>query len=274
MRCRRCDAPLRAEQRFCSQCGAAAPVACAACAFQNEPGARFCGGCGCELSISPAPAPATLEGAERRQLTVMFCDLADSTALSASLDPEDMRDVIHRYQACAAGIIARYDGFLASYMGDGILVYFGYPRAHEDDAERAIHAALRIVAAVAALEPRPGLRLHTRVGIATGLVVAGDMMGERALGENAIVGDAPNLAARLQALARHDTVVIAPSTRKLVGGQFEYEDLGEHALKGIAQPVRAWRVTGTRSVTSRFEAARSAALSPFVGRVSELELLE
>ena len=203
----------------------------------------------------------------------MFCDLADSTALSASLDPEDMRDVIVQYQKTAARTIAGYDGYIAQYMGDGILVYFGYPRAHEDDAERAVRAALRIVADVAALEPRPGLRLRMRVGIATGVVVVGDMEEERAKGGNTIVGDAPNLAARLQALGRYNTVVIAPSTRRLLGTQFEYEDLGEHILKGFAQPVRAWAVTGASSVASRFEAARSETLSPLVGRASERELM-
>ena len=154
--------------------------------------------------------------AERRQLTVMFCDLVGSTALSERLDPEDLREVIHTYQECCAGVVARFEGFIARYMGDGLLIYFGYPKAHEDDAERSIRAGLGIVEAVGELRPRDELTLQVRVGIATGQVVAGDIIGEGASEESAVLGETPNLASRLQGLAKPDTVVIAPATHQLV----------------------------------------------------------
>jgi class 3 adenylate cyclase len=163
----------------------------------------------------------------------MFCDLVGSTALSARLDPEDLREVITVYQSCVAGVISRYDGFVAKYMGDGVLVYFGYPRAHEDDAERAIRAALSVIDAVSKLDVQR-LKLQTRVGIATGLVVVGDLIGEGSAKEQSVVGETPNLAARRQALAEPDAVVIAASTRRLVGDLFEYESLGEVEIKGLA----------------------------------------
>ena len=176
--------------------------------------------------------------AERRQVTVMFSDLVGSTALSARMDPEDLREVISAYQKCVAETVQRFGGFVAKYMGDGVLIYFGYPQAHEDDAERAVRAGLELVAAVGALKTHAPLQ--TRVGIATGLVVVGDLIGSGASQEQAIVGETPNLAARLQGVAEPNSVVIAESTRKLVGNLFELEDLGAQDLKGIAGPVRAW----------------------------------
>ena len=183
-------------------------------------------------------APQTREAAERRQVTVMFSDLVGSTALSARMDPEDLREVISAYQKCVAETVQRFGGFVAKYMGDGVLVYFGYPQAHEDDAERAVRAGLELIAAVTAL--KAPVLLQTRVGIATGLVVVGDLIGSGEAQERGIVSETPNLAARLQGIAEANTVVIAESTRKLLGNLFELEDLGTKDLKGIAGPVRAW----------------------------------
>ena len=223
---------------------------------------------------SPQPAfaePKPQDTAERRQVTVMFSDLVGSTALSARMDPEDLREVISAYQKCVAETVQRFGGFVAKYMGDGVLVYFGYPQAHEDDAERAVRAGLELVAAVSALKTHAPLQ--TRVGIATGLVVVGDLIGSGASQEQAIVGETPNLAARLQGIAEPNSVVIAESTRKLVGNLFELEDLGAQDLKGIAGPVRAWAALRPASVESRFEAMHASGLTELVGREEELELL-
>jgi class 3 adenylate cyclase len=209
--------------------------------------------------------------AERRQVTVMFSDLVGSTALSARMDPEDLREVISSYQKCVAETVQRFSGFVAKYMGDGVLIYFGYPQAHEDDAERAVRAGLELVAAVGAL--RTHTPLQTRVGIATGLVVVGDLIGSGASQEQAIVGETPNLAARLQGIAEPDSVVIADSTRKLVGNLLELEDLGTRDVKGITGPVRAFAALRPASVESRFEALHASILTGLVGREEELELL-
>jgi class 3 adenylate cyclase len=209
--------------------------------------------------------------AERRQVTVMFSDLVGSTALSARMDPEDLREVISAYQKCVAETMQRFGGFVAKYMGDGVLVYFGYPQAHEDDAERAVRAGLELVDAVGDLKTHAPLQ--TRVGIATGLVVVGDLIGSGASQEQAIVGETPNLAARLQGIAEPDSVVIAGSTRKLVGNLFELEDLGAQDLKGIAGQVSAWAVLRPSSVESRFDALHAGGLTELVGREEELELM-
>jgi class 3 adenylate cyclase/predicted ATPase len=219
-------------------------------------------------AAAAAEVPAT--SAERRQLTVMFCDLIGSTALSTRLDPEDLREIIGRYHACVAETVSRFDGFVAKYMGDGVLVYFGYPHAHEDDADQAVRAGLALVNAVGELAA-PG-RLQLRIGIATGLVVVGDLIGEGASQEQAVVGETPNLAARLQALAEPNTIVIAESTRRLIGGLFELADLGPQSLKGFGEPQRAWRVVSENRALGRFEALRSGA-TPLVGREEEIELL-
>ena len=229
---------------------------------------------GCRVRPQPQPAltePKTQDTAERRQVTVMFSDLVGSTALSARMDPEDLREVISAYQKCVAETVQRFGGFVAKYMGDGVLVYFGYPQAHEDDAERAVRAGLELVAAVSDLKTHAPLQ--TRVGIATGLVVVGDLIGSGASQEQAIVGETPNLAARLQGIAEPNSVVIAESTRKLVGNLFELEDLGAQDLKGIAGPVRAWAALRPASVESRFEALHASGLTELVGREEELELL-
>jgi len=211
------------------------------------------------------------KAAERRQVTVMFSDLVGSTALSARMDPEDLREVISAYQKCVAETVGRLGGFIAKFMGDGVLVYFGYPHAHEDDAETAVRAGLELVAAVGALKTHAPLQ--TRVGIATGLVVVGDLIGSGASQEQAIVGETPNLAARLQGIAGPNSVVIAESTRKLVGNLFELEDLGAQDLKGIVGPVRAWAALRASSVESRFEALHTSGLTELIGREEELELL-
>jgi class 3 adenylate cyclase len=215
--------------------------------------------------------PKTQEAAERRYVTVMFSDLVGSTALSARMDPEDLREVISTYQKCVAEIVRRFDGFVAKYIGDGILVYFGYPGAHEDDPERAVRAALELVAAVGNL--RTHAALQTRVGIATGLVVIGDLIGSGASQEQAVVGRTPNLAARLQGVAEPDTVVVAEGTRRLLGNLFELEDLGAMDLKGLAGPVRAWAALRPSSAESRFEALHMSGLTDLVGRQEELDLL-
>jgi class 3 adenylate cyclase/tetratricopeptide (TPR) repeat protein len=219
---------------------------------------------------SNTPRPHAEDRAECRQVTVMFSDLVGSTALSARMDPEDLREVISAYQKCVAETVQRFGGFVAKYMGDGVLIYFGYPQAHEDDAERAVRAGLELVAAVGALKNQAPLQ--TRVGIATGLVVVGDLIGSGEAREHGIVGETPNLAARLQGIAEASTVVIAESTRKLVGDLFELDALGERDIKGIG-PMRAWLVLRPGRAEGRFEALHGGALVPMAGREEEAELL-
>src|SRR5262245_35633955 len=233
--------------------------------------------------VSPAPhiasASQPADAAERRQVTVMFSDLVGSMALSARMDPEDLREVIAAYHNCVAEVVRRFDGFVAQYLGDGVLAYFGYPRAHEDDAERAVRSGLELIAAVSGLKTRASLQV--RVGIATGLVVvgelqdSGDAMKPDIAGgtQNLAVGETPNLAARLQGLAEPNMLVIAESTRKLLGSLFELEDLGTRELKGIAGPARAWAVLRASTVASRFKALRATGLTTLVGREEESELL-
>jgi class 3 adenylate cyclase/predicted ATPase len=222
-------------------------------------------------AVAATPSVSVQDGAERRQVTVMFSDLVGSTALSARMDPEDLREVISAYQKCVAETVRRFGGFVAKYMGDGVLVYFGYPEAHEDDAERAVRAGLDLIAAVGSLKTHTPLQ--TRVGIATGLVVVGDLIGSGASQEQAVVGETPNLAARLQGIAEPNSVVIAESTRKLLGDLFELENLGARDLKGVAGPVRAWGALRPSSVESRFEALHAGGLTELVGREEEVELL-
>lgn len=212
----------------------------------------------------------TIRGAERRQLTVMFCDLVDSTSLSTALDPEDLREIISAYNRCVAQIVARFEGFIARYMGDGALIFFGYPQAHEDDAERAVRTGLALVDAIGNLEaPR---RLQSHVGIATGLVVVGDLIGEGDARIQDVVGETPNLAARLEALAEPNAIIIADSTRAQIGAMFEAEDLGPLRLKGFTEPQHAWRILGESRIHSRFEALRLGQ-TPLVDREEEIALL-
>jgi class 3 adenylate cyclase len=232
-----------------------------------------------EKNTAEPAAPATVvsgpplqphDAAERRQVTVMFSDLVGSTALSARMDPEDLREVISAYQKCVAEAVSRFGGYVAKYLGDGVLVYFGYPQAHEDDAERAVRAGLELIAAVAALKTHAALQ--TRVGIATGLVVVGDLVGSGEAQERGIVGETPNLAARVQGIAEPNTVVIAEGTRRLIGDLFELDDLGPQSLKGITGAVHAFAVLRAGSMESRFEALRSSRTA-LVGREEEFELL-
>ena len=217
--------------------------------------------------VSDASAPTE---AERRQLTVMFCDLVGSTPLSTRYDPEDLREIVGAYHRCVADTVSRFGGFVAKYMGDGVLIYFGYPEAHEDDAERAARAGLAVIDAVSRLATQEPL--NVRISIATGLVVVGDLIGAGAAQERGVIGETPNLAARLQALARPGTLVLADSTRRQLGALFEIEDFGPQPLAGFGEPQRAWRVVGESGVVSRFEALRSGT-TPLVGRDEELELL-
>ena len=229
---------------------------------------------GIKEEAAPWRAPTGSSQAERRQLTVMFVDLVGSTALSTRLDPEEMREVIQAYQTTVAAEITRLDGHVAKFMGDGVLAYFGWPVAHEDEPERAVRAGLAATAAVARLTAPGGEPLAARVGIATGLVVVGDLIGEGAAQEEAVVGETPNLAARLQALAEPGAVVVAEGTRRLLGGLFALRDLGASALKGFAAPVRAFAVAGEAAAEGRFEARHAAgAPTPLVGREQELALL-
>ena len=243
MECPNCKAQLSEGSKFCVECGAPLPLACSSCGHANSPSAKFCANCGTKLagvSTTPTataaatatPAP-TKSSAERRQLTVMFCDLVGSTALSTQLDPEDLGRVIGEFRAACANAVGRFGGSVAKYMGDGALVYFGYPEAYEDAAARAILAGLALVEAAGALRNSIRVFPQLRVGIATGTVVVGELIGDGAAQERVAVGATLNLAARLQALAAPDSIVISESTWTLAGGAFNYEDLGPQTLKGI-----------------------------------------
>jgi class 3 adenylate cyclase/tetratricopeptide (TPR) repeat protein len=281
MECPSCQAEVPEGKRFCMECGAPTRLPCPACGSVNPPNAKFCGDCGANLDRSTAPAARRAaarpedpsSSAERRHLTVMFCDLVNSTALSVRLDPEDLRKVIGSYHKCVSDIVGRFEGFVGRYMGDGVLVCFGYPQAQEDDAERAVRAGLELVAAIPSLKARADTELQCRIGIATGLVVVGDLVGRGEAQERGIVGETPNLAARLQALAAPGDVVIAQTTRRLVGNLFDFRDLGTVDVKGIAAPVQAWQALRSSAAESRFEALHLTALTPLVGREEEIELL-
>lgn len=218
----------------------------------------------------PEARPAQPQEGERRQLTVMFCDLVGSSQLASRLDPEEMRDIVRAYQQTCAAVVERFGGHLAQYLGDGVLAFFGYPQAHEDAAGRAVHAGLGVVQAVAGLAHQE--RLRVRVGIATGLVVVGKVIGSDGASELSAIGDTPNLAARFQAIAEPDSVVIGEVTHALTKGSFRYADLGLVALKGFERPVHVWRVLG-EALATRFEAAQATGMSPFVGREQEVALL-
>ena len=283
MRCSSCAAEIKAGNRFCIRCGAPFAPTCAACGALNEPSARFCGQCGLGLASRVRVSdPATEkrpgfepppQAAERRHLTVMFCDMAGSTALSTRVDPEDLSEVIRGFQEACIRAIRRFDGFIARLMGDGVLAYFGYPRAHEDDAERAVRAALAVVDVVSRLMLPTKVLLEVRVGIATGLVVVGEALGEGLSQEQVVIGETPNLAARLQTIAEPNTVVIAAGTRQLLGRRFDLEDLGSRFLKGMANAIPSWRVVGEHAIESRFEAGHAQRASGFFGREREVDRL-
>ena len=276
MECPSCRAELSEPAKFCTHCGIALAQRCPGCGSSNAPGSKFCSECGTTLGganavlIPSAVAPAApLSSAERRHLTVMFCDLVGSTTLSARLELEDLQDVIRAYHNEVGDVVTRFGGFVARRVGDGALAYFGYPRASEDNPEQAVRAGLAVVEAVSQLGPE---LLQVRLGIATGVVVVGDLIGTGSAHEQDVLGEGPNLAARLQALAEPNTIVIADSTRRLVGSVFELEDLGVRVLKGFATPQRAWRVVGEERFTGRFEALRRAE-TPLIDREEEIELL-
>ena len=224
-------------------------------------------------SAQTASAPLPHPEAERRQMTVLFCDLVGSTALAVKLDPEDLRDVTRRFQGSCAAAITQMGGYVARFMGDGLLAYFGYPQAHEDDAERAVRAGLDLVAKVGQLLLPTGDMLQVRVGIATGLVIVGDTVGDESAREQIVVGETPNLAFHLQSVAAPNTTVVAAGTKRLLGDVFVCEQLGPFDLKGLSEPVAAWRVLGERVGESRFAAIRSKKLTRFVGRQNELRQL-
>jgi class 3 adenylate cyclase/predicted ATPase len=292
MQCLSCGFENPEGMNFCGKCATSLGPGCPNCGFNNPPGFEYCGKCATPISqikdvASPSkqiPAP----DAERRHLTVMFCDLVGSTALSEQLDPEELRDVMEEYQDLCAVVISRFDGHVAKYLGDGILVYFGYPMAHEDDAQRAVRAGLGIVGAMSfassarpttrtthesLVRPRLNRTLQVRIGIHTGLVIVGEMGGGKKRDPMAIVGETPNVAARLQGLAEPNTVVISGATYKLVEGLFEHENLGMQTLKGISTPIDVYRVLRDSSARSRFEVAITKGLTPLVGREQEVELL-
>jgi class 3 adenylate cyclase/predicted ATPase len=274
MHCTNCAAEVPEQRKFCRQCGAAVVRRCLACGAANPTLSKFCGDCGTKLHVdSPAAVAAARDSRpiERRQLTVLFCDLVGSTALSARLDPEDFSAIIAGYRRCITETIARFDGFVARHHGDGAVVYFGYPQAHEDDAERAVQASLAIVQAVAALPAKE--KLNARVGVATGVALVGDMSDSGISEEHGILGDTPNLAARLQSLAQPGAVIISGRTKTIAGPQFEYLDLGKIEIKGFVKPVAAWQVAGKTAVTSRSHALQSSDVLPLIGRDEEMELL-
>lgn len=282
MECQRCGAESPDNKNFCGDCGASLRVRCRHCGEQSLAGAATCSRCGVTLLQptdpagvqAPAASPMRQDAdAERRQLTVLICDLVGSTALSAQLDPEDFRAVIAAYNHCIAHVITRFDGLIARYSGDGVLAYFGFPRAHEDDAEQAISAGLALVEAVAELGMQRGVALSVRIGVATGTVIAGDRIGAGAAQEQAIFGEPPHLAARLQAAAEPGMVVICANTQRLAAGHFEYRDRGRTALKGLAAPVQVWQVLRRSRVESRFEARQGSKFRRPIGRDKELELL-
>jgi predicted ATPase/class 3 adenylate cyclase len=300
MRCASCGFDNPEEMKFCGECGVSLEYRCPQCGFASPPGFRFCGACGTALSGQPRasqstppdawrhsqetqPAlvtPPSAEGprpaAERRQLTVLFCDLVDSTALATQLDPEELREVVRAYQRVCAEAIQRFEGHIAQYLGDGLLVYFGYPQAHEDDGQRAVRAALGMVQAIARLNDRLGrewgVRLAVRVGIHTGMVVVGEM-GSGGRQEQLALGETPNVAARLQDLAAADTIVISAATQRLVQGVFVCEELGAHALKGVATPVRVCRVLREREAKNGVGMAVGGGLTPLLGREQEVGML-
>jgi class 3 adenylate cyclase len=283
--CRSCGNEIASDSRFCPQCGTPQALTCGACGHANRADSRFCAQCGAKLGeagAQPAPPAPTASprspvaraatSAERRQITVTFCDLVGSTALSTRLDPEDLGKVIAAYHKCAADVVSRFGGYVAKYMGDGVLAYFGYPEAQETDAENAVRASLALVDAIAQLFADGGGH-QVRIGLATGLVVVGELVGTgEAQGRN-VVGETPNLAARLQSAAAPNTVAIAATTRRLAGELFEYEAIAPTQLKGFQDPISAWRVLLERTIASRFEALRAAGRTPLVGREEEMELL-
>jgi len=277
MNCSKCGTDIPDAMKFCNECGTPVKNVCPNCKFENPSQSKFCGECGSSLSVhTPKSVSKHQQEAERRQLTVMFCDLVGSTQLSEQLDPEDLRDVMRSYQEACAKEISRFGGYIAKYLGDGLLVYFGYPEAHEDDAQRSAQAGLEIVRAIRELPQQNKMKepaLQVRIGIHTGLVVAGEMGAGEVREKMAIVGETPNIAARLEGLADTNTVVISRASYQLIEGYFECESKGEHTLKGISRPMEVYRVLSESGLRSRLEVASTKGLSALVGRKKEVKHL-
>ena len=273
--CTACQFENPAGARFCCQCGTALSLTCSRCGAVAVPGARFCHACATPLSAAPGAAAAPVS--ERRHLTVMFCDLVGSTALSAELDPEDFQLAVREYQIVCDTMVRRFDGHIAQFLGDGILVYFGYPQAHEDDAHRAARAALTILEALAGLNERLRQkqipRLQVRIGVHTGIVVIGEMGGAHRRAEQLALGETPNLAARIQSQAEPDAVLVSGATHRLIEGYFECRNLGPAAMKGIAQPVLLYQVLRESTAQSRLEVIGKADWTPLVGREQDMAQL-
>ncbi len=294
MRCTNCGFENPEGMSFCGKCASPLVNTCTNCGFENPQGFDFCGKCSAPLT-EKSPSPGSYRKikekeessetttkidspqAERRQLTVMFCDLVGSTSLSEKLDPEELRELIQNYLEVCAEVISRYDGYIAKYLGDGILVYFGYPMAHEDDAQRAVHTGLEILYDMDRLNSRlkkeQGRSLSIRIGVHTGLVVAGEMGGGDAREPMAIVGETPNIAARLEGVAEPDTMAISPATYQLIDGYFECKSMGLHTLKGISQPLEVYSVLKPIDTTSRLEAVMAKGMTSLIGREDEVQLL-
>ena len=278
--------------KFCGECGHALQNLCAQCGFENPSRFKFCGACGTPLTgqtLTPSPpqeqptpqaaisaAEPRSPDAERRQLTVVFCDVVDSTKLSSQLDPEEYRDVVRAYQRVCTEVIQRYEGHVAQLLGDGLLIYFGYPVAHEDDPHRAVRTGLGILAAMGELNTRlqreKGRQLGVRLGIHTGLVVVGEM-GGAGRQEQLALGEVPNVCSRIQGLAASDTVAISEATYRLVQGYFACQDLGAQALRGVTESMHIYQVLRESGATSRLDVAQPRGLTPLVGRESEITLL-
>src|SRR6202049_4594339 len=278
MRCTNCAFENPAGMKFCGKCRTALGLSCPNCSFANPPGFDFCGQCAAALnppvggSVSATPPMQSPEvTGERRHLTVLFCDLVGSTAIAAQLDPEEWRETIAGYHRAAAEAITRLDGHVAKYLGDGVMAYFGWPAAHDNDAERAARAGLGILDAIAKLNQQPGhAQLAARVGIDSGTVVIGKGAGNEA----EVFGDVPNIAARVQAAAEPGTVAITDATQRLVSGLFVVEDRGAQQLKGIERPLKLYRVVRPSGMRGRFPAmAALRGMTPFVGREDELRSL-
>src|SRR6516225_3990544 len=274
MRCSKCGSDNREGRKFCANCGAALAVTCPKCGASNQPDEKFCGECGVALAQAAGPTATEMTpiaisgGGERRHLTVLFCDLVGSTALAANLDPEEWRELVASYHQVAAEAISRFSGYVAKYLGDGVMAYFGWPEAHDNDAERAARAGLAILEAITGLNEQPSHpKLSARVGIDSGTVVVGTGAGKDA----DVFGDVPNIAARVQAGAEPDTVLLSAATHRLISGLFVVEKIGARELKGVASTIELFRVVRPTGVRGRIGAARS--LTPFVGREEELQLL-
>ena len=283
MQCPACSVEVPEDSNFCGKCGAALSRTCPSCGRTVPAENSFCSKCGTRVATgnvassrsdrSAAPTTLPASAAERRQLTIMFCDMVGSSALSTRLDPEEQSNVIAAFHTCCADEIKALGGMVAQYLGDGVLAYFGYPTAHENDAERAILAGLAILKSVASLRPVADVAVQTRIAIGSGVVVVGDLVRQDVTQENAAIGETTNLVARLQATAEPNSLVISPVTYRLVGALFDYLDLGRQTLKGFSEPVHVRQVLGPSKVESRFEAQHPSGTSPLLGREEELDLL-